>query len=103
MKFFQRSGVLLGLLVAVAAVFAGGCGGTVIDSTGMEETVSEYLEKSLHEDVKSVDCPSDQPPDPGLIIKCDVALKGGTKKVASVEVTNKDADFRIKQYGGSNE
>lgn len=103
MKFFQRSGVLLGVLAAVSAVFAVGCGGTVIDATGMEETVQEYLEKSLHEDVKSVDCPSDQPPDPGLVISCDVTLEGGKAKVATVEVTNKDADFRIKQYGGSNE
>jgi hypothetical protein len=103
MKFFQRSGVLLGLLAAASMAFAAGCGGTVIDSTGIEETVQEYLEKSLHEDVKSVDCPSGQSPDPGLVIKCDVVLKGGETKVASVEVTNKDADFRIKQYGGSNE
>jgi hypothetical protein len=103
MKFFQRSGVVLGLLAAVSMVFVAGCGGTVIDSTGMEETVQEYLEKSLHEDVKSVECPSDQPPDPGLVIDCHVTLKGGEAKVATVEVTNKDADFRIKRYGGSNE
>ena len=103
MKFFQRSGVLLGLLAVASMAFVVGCGGTVIDSTGMEETVQEYLEKSLHEDVKSVDCPSDQPPDPGLVIDCDVTLKDGKAKVAAVEVTNKEADFRIKQYGGSNE
>jgi hypothetical protein len=103
MKFFQRPGVLLGLLAAVSMAFLAGCGGTVIDSTGMEETVQEYLEKSLHEDVKSVDCPSDQPPDPGLVIDCDVTLEDGKTKVAAVEVTSKDADFRIKQDGGSNE
>jgi hypothetical protein len=103
MKFLQRSGLLLGLLAAASMVFVVGCGGTVIDSTGMEETIQEYIEKSLHEDVNSVDCPSDQPPDPGLVIKCDVSLEGGKTKVAAVEVTNKDADFRIKQYGGSNE
>ena len=103
MKFFQRSGVLLGVLVAVSAVFAVGCGGTVVDSTAMEEDIAAYVEKSLHEDVKSVDCPSDQPVDPGLKIRCEVTLKDGKVKVATAEVTNRDADYRIAQYGGSNE
>jgi hypothetical protein len=98
---FGRIGGVLGLLLA-AAVLAG-CGGTVLDSTAIEEQVDAYVENSLHESVKSVDCPSGEPVDPGLIIKCDVSLKDGGKKVASVEITNKDADFRIARYGGSNE
>ncbi len=72
----------------------------MIDSQKMEETLSAYLQKSLHEDVKSVSCPSDQPVDPGLIVKCDVTLKEGKEKVAAIEITNKDADFRVSALRG---
>jgi hypothetical protein len=95
----------LGCVLAVGAVvmLVAGCGGTTVDSQSLEETISAYLQKSLHENVKSVSCPSDQPVDPGLIVKCDVTLKDGTEKVAAIEITNKDADIRVAHYGGSNE
>jgi uncharacterized protein DUF4333 len=95
--------VLLGVAATTAALAFAGCGGTVIDATSMEETVDDYLVKQLNEDVKSVSCPSDQPVDPGLEIDCDVTLKGGEEKIATVEITNEKADFRIKHYEGSNE
>jgi hypothetical protein len=94
---------LLAAAVVSAALAFAGCGGTVIDATSMEETVAAYLRNSLQEDVKSVDCPSGEPVDPGLVIDCEVTLKGGEKKVAAIEVTNKQADFRVKRYGGTNE
>jgi hypothetical protein len=95
-------------LVAIAAVaaavfFIASCGGTVVDATAMDEDLTAYLEKSLHENVKSVDCPSDQSVDPGRIIKCDVTLQGGAHKVLTVEITTKEADYRVKHYGGANE
>ena len=95
---FRSVAVLL-----AAALFVAGCGGTVVDATAMDEDLTAYLEKSLHEDVKSVDCPSDQSVDPGRIIKCDVTLRGGAHKVLTVEITTKEADYRVKRYGGANE
>jgi len=99
----SRFNALLGAVALVAALLFAGCGGTVIDVTTMEEDIAAYVEKTLDEDVKSVDCPSDQPVDPGLKFKCEVTLKGGKVKEATVEVTNKDADYRIAHYGGANE
>jgi Asp-tRNA(Asn)/Glu-tRNA(Gln) amidotransferase C subunit len=101
MSFWKRLGAMAG--VVLIAAFAVGCGGTVVDSTAMEEDIAAYIEKTQQEDVKSVDCPSDQPVDPGLEIRCEVTLKDGKVKVATAEVTNKDADYRIARYGGSNE
>jgi hypothetical protein len=95
---------LFGALALVALLtMAIGCGGTVVDATAMNEDLTAYLEKSLHENVKSVDCPSDQPVDPGLVIKCDVTLQGGAHKVLTVEITTKEADYRVKHYGEANE
>jgi hypothetical protein len=95
---------LLGAMAVVAMLALAGCGGTVVDSTAMSEDLkSTYLEKSLHESVKSVDCPSNQSVDPGRIINCDVTLQGGAHKVLTVEITTKEADYRVKHYGGANE
>jgi hypothetical protein len=99
-RFYGFFGALA--LIALLAM-AIGCGGTVVDATAMNEDLTAYLEKSLQEDVKSVDCPSDQPVDPGLLIECDVTLKGGAHKVLTVEITTKEADYRVKHYGGANE
>jgi hypothetical protein len=87
---------LLGLLVA-------GCGGTSLDSSGLETEVAEYARKSLHERVESVDCPSGEPVEKGRVLKCVVRLKGGGSKVAAMEIIDKKADVRVKHYGGANE
>jgi hypothetical protein len=94
---------LLGATALLAALVFAGCGGTALDAVSLEEEVTEYVEKSLHEDVKSVDCPSGEPVDPGRVVKCEVVLKGGAKKVAEIEITDKKADLRVKHYGGTNE
>jgi Domain of unknown function (DUF4333) len=88
-------------IVAVVAVFAfpvPGCGGTVIDDAKTADTIQSYLEKSLNEDVRSVDCPSDQPVDPKSTFDCEVALAGGEQKIVTVEIRNEDADFSIVDY-----
>jgi uncharacterized protein DUF4333 len=92
--------VLLGASIALALV---GCGGTAVDSTAMEEDLTVYLEKSLHERVKSVDCPADEPVEKGLVFECDVKLEGGDEVPLAVEITSEDADYRVKRYGGANE
>jgi len=91
-----------GLALGAALILAG-CGGTALDSESLEAEVSEYLHKSLHEDVKSIDCPSEEPVDPGRIVDCTVTLKGGQKKVIGIEIVNKDADIRVAHYRGANE
>jgi hypothetical protein len=92
---------LLGALAVIAALV--GCGGTVVDSAAMEEDLTAYLERSLHKDVKSVDCPSDQSVDKGLTFQCDVKLDGGGESPLTVEITSEEADYRVKRYGGANE
>ena len=80
------------------ALFAVGCGGTVIDDVKTADTIQRYLERSLDEKVQSVDCPSDQPIEPGSKFDCQVILTGGEQKVATVEVRNENADFGIVGY-----
>lgn len=84
--------------VALAALLVAGCGGTVVDDVGMADKLRIYLETSLHEKVRSVDCPSDQPVDPGSTFDCEVALAGGERKIATVEIRNEDADWAVADY-----
>jgi uncharacterized protein DUF4333 len=88
--------------LAAAAALAGtvifGCGGTVIDDAKTADTIQSYLEKSLNEDVRSVDCPSDQPVDPKSTFDCEATLVGGEQKIVTVEIRNEDADFIIVNY-----
>jgi hypothetical protein len=83
---------------AAAALVIAGCGEAVIDDVKTADTIQRYLEKSLDENVKSVDCPSDQPVDPKSTFDCEVALVGGEQMIATVEVRNEDADFGIVDY-----
>jgi hypothetical protein len=75
-----------------------GCGGTAIDDAKTADTIQHYLETSLHEKVRSVDCPSDQPIDPKSTFDCEVELAGGKQMLATVEIRNEDADFGIVDY-----
>lgn len=89
---------LAGAALLVAALFAAGCGGTVFDDVKAADTIQRYLERSLEEDVRSVDCPSDQPVEAGTTFECEARLAGGERKVATVEIRNEDADFGIVDY-----
>jgi hypothetical protein len=80
-----------------AALLAAGCG-EAIDDVKVADTIQAYLEKSLDENVKSVDCPSDQPIDPKSTFDCEVVLVGGEEKIATVEVRNEDADYDVVKY-----
>jgi len=93
-------------LLRAAAVFvllgvATGCGGTVLEAEGVEIEVGDYLRKSLHENVESVECPAGEPVEAGRVVECDVTLKSGQRKVVSIEIVNEDADIRVAHYGGS--
>jgi Domain of unknown function (DUF4333) len=83
------------VLAILAAALLAGCGGTVIDKSKLDETTQVSLERSLHEKIRSVDCPSDLSVDPGTTFKCDLVFPNGKRDSAILKIRNKDADVSI--------
>jgi NAD(P)H-hydrate repair Nnr-like enzyme with NAD(P)H-hydrate epimerase domain len=71
-----------------------GCG-TAIDQVKLQDTTQASLEGSLHEKIKSVDCPSGVSVDPGSTFNCDVTLRNGKQMTATLEIRDKEADITI--------
>jgi Domain of unknown function (DUF4333) len=82
----------LGLALAFLAL---GCGDTVIDSGKTEETIKASLEKSRHEKISAVDCPSDQKVVAGATFVCTVEYPNGERKTATLKIRNTDADLTL--------
>ena len=82
---------LLGLLVLAAS----GCGDTTIDDVKTEETLKASLEKSLHEKIKAVDCPSGVKVEAGETFTCTVDLPKGNEAIATLKIRNSDADVSV--------
>ena len=101
MSFLRRLGVVLGLIAALA--FAVGCGGTVIDTTKIEEQLEASVPKELNEKVSSVECPSGQKVEAGATFTCKVNLPKGKEKTVTLEIVNKDADVHEIKISESNE
>ncbi|HEY6730319.1 MAG TPA: DUF4333 domain-containing protein [Solirubrobacterales bacterium] len=80
------------LLISVFVV--AGCG-TVVDPVKLEDTIQASLEDSIHEKIQEVDCPSDVSVDPGATFTCEVIFSDGERKVATLEIRNKDADISM--------
>jgi hypothetical protein len=80
------------LLIAFAALC--GCG-TVVDRVKLQDTIQASLEDSIHEKIRSVDCPSDQAVDPGATFSCDVIFSDGRREMAILKIRNKDADISM--------
>jgi hypothetical protein len=80
--------------VVLAAFFGLGCG-TVVDSAKLEPTVQTSLERSLHEKIKAVDCPSDVAVDPGATFSCKVIFSDQRRETATLKIRNKDADISM--------
>ena len=93
MTYLGRSAVAV--VFAAAALFAAGCGETVIDSTKMEGTIEENLQKSVGQKVSSVDCPSGVEVKAGTTFDCTVNLAGGKQETATLKILNSDADTEI--------
>jgi hypothetical protein len=89
----RRFGVL-SILLALAFV-AIGCGETVIDGAKAEDTLQASLEKSLHEKIAAVDCPSDQKVEAGKTFTCTVNFSNGKQATATLKILNKDADVSL--------
>lgn len=93
MTFPLRCAAAVALLAfGFAAV---GCGGTVIDATKTEDTIQASLEKSLHEKIKAVDCPSEPKVDPGTTFTCTVVFSDKEQASVTLKIRNKDADLDI--------
>jgi hypothetical protein len=86
---------LLALAAAVLSVLTEGCGQTVVDSEKLEDTVQASLEKSIHEKIQGVDCPSDEPVEPGATFTCEVIFSGGRREVATLKIRDEDADISM--------
>lgn len=82
------------IAIICAALGAAGCG-TAIDYVKVEETTQASLEGSLHEKIKSVDCPSGLSIDPGSTFTCDVTFPDGKQMTATLEIRDKEADLTI--------
>jgi uncharacterized protein DUF4333 len=80
-------------LLSSAAAY--GCGGTVVSKEKVDDTTQASLERSLHEKIKSVDCPSGQPVDPGSTFECAVVFPDGKRESAILKIRDKDADISI--------
>jgi Domain of unknown function (DUF4333) len=101
MSFSGRFGAVCALIVV--ALFAVGCGDTVIDATKTEEALQASLSKSLEEKVSSVECPSDQKVEAGATFTCNVKLPKGKEETATLKILNTDADVSVIKLSGSNE
>jgi hypothetical protein len=93
MSFSARLAAAVALLAI--AVVAAGCGETVIDGTKTEDTLQANLEKSLHEKIRSVECPSDQKVEAGKKFTCTVVFSDGKQATAILKILNKDADVSV--------
>ena len=93
MSLFKRLGVVLGLLAV--AVLVAGCGGTVIDTSKIEDALKQNFERARHEKVSSVDCPSEQKLEPKSTFDCTITLAGGGTKTETLEIVNDKADVHV--------
>jgi ABC-type uncharacterized transport system substrate-binding protein len=92
------------LLAAVALVAtASGCGGdTIIDSEKAEDTIATNLERSLHEKVTSVACPSGQKVEVGATFSCTVDYSDGKHATVTLKIRNNKADTDVVGYKQTN-
>lgn len=88
---------LPGLLsaMAVVALLAVGCGGTVIGTEKIEETLKANFEHVREEKVSSVECPTDQKVEAKATFECTIKLKGGGTKTETIEIENDKADVHV--------
>jgi chromosome condensin MukBEF MukE localization factor len=81
-------------MLVLGSVVLYGCG-TVVDREKLQDTVQSSLEKSIHEKIKNVDCPSDESVDPGATFTCEVIFSDDRREVATLKIRNKEADISM--------
>jgi NAD(P)H-hydrate repair Nnr-like enzyme with NAD(P)H-hydrate epimerase domain len=89
----RRRTLLAATAIAVLAVLLAGCGGTTVDPVKLEDTLQASLEKSFHEKITSVDCPSGLAVTPGATFKCEVTFSDDKRKAALMKIRDKEADI----------
>ena len=83
------------MLMLVSGVVAlSGCG-TVVDREKLQDTIQSSLEKSIHEKIKNVECPSNESIDPGATFTCDVIFSDDRREVATLKIRNEEADISM--------
>jgi chromosome condensin MukBEF MukE localization factor len=93
-KIRPRLLVLLALMVVFSLVALYGCG-TVVDREKLQDTIQSSLEKSIHEKIRNVECPSDESVDPGATFTCDVIFSDDRREVATLKIRNEEADISM--------
>jgi len=93
-KIRSRPLVFLLPALVLSAVALYGCG-TVVSREKLEFTIETSLEKSIHEKIKKVECPSDQSVDPGATFRCDVIFSDDRREVATLKIRNEEADITM--------
>jgi hypothetical protein len=88
-----RFSVAVGL--AIAVLFAIGCGGTIIDLSKAEDQIKASVEESPGAKVTGVDCPSDVEVEPQAEFTCTVHLAGGETKTATLLIRDEDANLSL--------
>jgi NAD(P)H-hydrate repair Nnr-like enzyme with NAD(P)H-hydrate epimerase domain len=89
----RRRTLFAAAAITLLAVLLVGCGGTVVDPVKTEDTLQASLEKSFHEKITSVDCPSGQDVTPGATFKCEVTFSDDKRKAALLKIRDKEADL----------
>jgi len=89
-----RSFVFPLLALAIGVVALSGCG-TVVDREKLQDTIQSSLEKSIHEKIKDVECPSDESIDPGATFTCTVTFSDDRREVATLKIRNEEADISM--------
>jgi hypothetical protein len=91
-RFGPRFFAAIALVIVLVALY--GCG-TVVSQEKLEDTIQASLESSIHEKIKSVECPSDQSVDPGATFTCEVIFSDDRREVATLKIRNEDADISM--------
>lgn len=81
-------------MLVFGLVALNGCG-TVVSREKLQDTIQSSLEKSIHEKIKSVECPSDESIDPGATFTCDVIFSDDKREVATLKIRNEEADISM--------
>lgn len=110
-----------GVLALAFAVGLAGCGGTVLDTTKIEEQAKSDLERSLptradlqkklgikpNEKITAVDCPSGVDVKAGETFSCKIFFANGVEGKETFEIVNEKADVHLisslEPAGGTNE
>jgi uncharacterized protein YceK len=93
-KIRSRPLVFLLLVPILGSMALSGCG-TVVSREKLQDTVQASLEKSIHEKIKKVECPSDQSVDPGATFTCKVIFSDDRREVATLKIRNEEADISM--------